>query len=72
MTYTSKGIEIEADPRHAKLVLEHVKSSRTIAAPCHCVKESAHAEDDTYAEQSLKPEDVTPYRSTAMRVAYLH
>ena len=69
VTWTQYGIEMEADPRHARLIIEHVPVSGTVGNPC--VKESSHATDDPHAERSLSPEDVTPYRSTAMRVAYL-
>ena len=68
ISWTSEGIELEADPRHAELVIRAVGVTGT-KATTPMVKEAADnsLEEDTPLAQELVPF----YRSNTMRAAYL-
>ncbi|CAE7627361.1 unnamed protein product [Symbiodinium sp. CCMP2592] len=66
VTWTTEGIEMEADPRHVDLVLEHLGLNNSSPVTTPLVK-STGDED----ESPLSREDAGLYRSIAMRIGYL-
>ncbi|CAE6933232.1 RE2 [Symbiodinium sp. CCMP2592] len=66
VTWTNEGIEMEADPRHVDLVLEHLGLNNSSPVTTPLVK-STGDED----ESPLSREDAGLYRSIAMRIGYL-
>ncbi|CAE7251708.1 unnamed protein product [Symbiodinium sp. CCMP2592] len=66
VTWTNEGIEMEADPRHVDLVLEHLGLNNSSPVTTPLVK-STGDED----ESPLSKEDAGLYRSIAMRIGYL-
>ena len=66
VTWTNRGIEMEADPRHVDLVLEHLKLTSASPVTTPLVK-STGDEDET----PLDKEEASLYRSIAMRIGYL-
>jgi thiol-disulfide isomerase/thioredoxin len=70
ITWTSEGIEWEADPRHADLIVKSVGvTGCKVSTPG--VKEKVEVLEDENEELDLSPEEAKIYRSTAMRAAYL-
>ena len=66
VTWTNRGIEMEADPRHVDLVLEHLRLTSASPVTTPLVK-STGDEDETL----LDKEEASLYRSIAMRIGYL-
>ena len=66
VTWTNRGIEMEADPRHVDLVLEHLRLTSASPVTTPLVK-STGDEDET----PLDKEEASLYRSIAMRIGYL-
>ena len=81
--HTDRGIELEADPRHAEIVikelgLEDAKATRVpgTKAPKGEDKKKGACEDETEdegpeEEEDLSPEEATKYRALAARLNYL-
>ena len=81
--HTDRGIELEADPRHAEIVikelgLEDAKATRVpgTKAPKGEDKKKGACEDETEdegpeEEEDLSPEKATKYRALAARLNYL-
>ena len=67
---TARGYEVEADPRHADLIVKSVGvTGCKVSTPG--VKEKVEVLEDENEELDLSPEEAKIYRSTAMRAAYL-
>ncbi|CAE7197784.1 unnamed protein product [Symbiodinium natans] len=66
ITWSDKGIEIEANPRHVNLALAHLNLGAATSVSTPLVK-STGDEDDT----PLSAEYTALYRSIAMRIGYL-
>ena len=67
--WTQRGYEVEADPRHAELVIKQLDASsmKAISTPGVGGKE----EEDAEEEYRLSGESATQYRSIAARLNYL-
>ena len=67
VSWTSRGIELEADPRHADIILREVgcEGAKVTTA---LVKERI---EEVEGAEPLTPEDALWYRSVSMRLAYL-
>ena len=66
VTWTNHGIEMEADPRHVDLVLEHLKLTQ--ASPVTTPVVNSTGDED---ETPLDREEASLYRSIATRIGYL-
>ena len=66
---TESGWEIEADPRHAELVIEQLglKNEREVGTP----GVSAQDEDDLDDDERLRGNDFTCFRGVVARCNYL-
>ena len=68
VTWTDKGIELEADPRHVALLIQEVGCEGSkVSTPL--VKE--RIEEEALNSEELSEEQATMYRSASMRLAYL-
>ena len=67
VTWTEKGIEMEADPRHVQLVLQQLNLEAATPVATPLVKTKPGEENDT----PLSTSEAATYRSTAMRLGYL-
>ena len=69
LTWTSSGIEWEADPRHVKIVLQALglADCKGVSAPGVKEKTNGDVEEDEF----LSDEKLTWYRSLSQRAAYL-
>ena len=67
--WTQKGYEVEADPRHAELVIKQLEASsmKTLSTPGVEGKE----EEDNEEDYQLTGESATQYRAIAARLNYL-
>ena len=67
VTWTDKGIELEADPRHVALLIQKVGCEGSkVSTPL--VKERI---EEALNSEELSEEQATMYRSASMRLAYL-
>ena len=67
VTWTDKGIELEADPRHVALLIQEVGCEGSkVSTPL--VKERI---EEALNSEELSEEQATMYRSASMRLAYL-
>ena len=67
ITWTDKGIELEADPRHVALLIQKVGCEGSkVSTPL--VKERI---EEALNSEELSEEQATMYRSASMRLAYL-
>ena len=69
VTWTDVGIEMEADRRHAELVVR--ETGVTGAKVTTPIVREPNDLDDEVCEDSLPSDDIPGYRSTTMRVAFL-
>ena len=78
--YTDEGLELEADPRHAELVvrdlgLEDAKTCKTPGVKAETrrtVKKSGEEDqEDAEDEQAMAPRDATQYRAVVARLNYM-
>ena len=67
--WTQRGYEVEADPRHAELVIKQLDASSMKAISTPGVEEKE--EEDAEEEYRLRGESATQYRSIAARLNYL-
>eukprot|EP00435_Cladocopium_sp_Y103_P031617 s579_g8.t1 len=68
VSWTSRGIEVEADPRHAALIQREVNCTESAKVSTPLVKERI---EETEAAELLDDEMASRYRSVSMRLAYL-
>ena len=68
MTWTPRGVEWEADPRHAELV---IRACGVTGAKVTTPGVKERAEDAETEDIDLGPEEAALYRSVAMRASYL-
>ena len=67
VTWSAKGIELEADPRHAEIIMNEMGCAGAKVSSA-LVKERVEEVDSA---EPLDPEEIPRYRSVSMRLAYL-
>ena len=67
VTWGAKGIELEADPRHAEIIMNEMGCAGAKVSSA-LVKERVEEVDSA---EPLDPEEIPRYRSVSMRLAYL-
>ena len=69
MRWTSQGLELEADPRHAELVVQQLElqGSKSLSTP----GVDGADEDDTEEDRPLSDADASKFRGVIARINYL-